>query len=193
MLNKTAEKKTSVSQQEPWISPQIMTSMWSCDHVICFKTHTSQFLPPDALTLLLHHVQRRGPEMGHDHQELLEADRLDRTLTILMEVPKNNRANSDILSLLLLYLCSPRVKQFRKLSNCTFCQRRPLWSASGWGCMLDQGFHWSDLSWGLSKKILRSGTCCHTIYNYKLRAAYRQKPVKQVSWWSLSLRESNLL
>lgn len=44
---------------------------------------TSQFLPPDALTLFLCHVQWRGPEMGHDHQELLKADLLNCTLTIL--------------------------------------------------------------------------------------------------------------
>lgn len=62
--------------------------------MIRFKTHTSQFLPPDAPALLLRHVQRRGPEMGHDHQELLEADRLDRALAVLMEVSKKqtNRA-----------------------------------------------------------------------------------------------------
>lgn len=51
-----------------------------------FEAHTSQFLPPDALTLILCHVQRRRPEMGHDHQELLKADLLDRALAILMEV-----------------------------------------------------------------------------------------------------------
>lgn len=53
-----------------------------------------------------------------------------------------------------------------------------------------------SLKWSLlrvSKKILRSGTCCHTIHNYKLGAVQRQKPVKQVSWWSRSLKEMNVL
>lgn len=45
--------------------------------------HTSQFLPPDALTLFLSHVQWRGPEMGHDHQELLKADFLNCALNVL--------------------------------------------------------------------------------------------------------------
>lgn len=51
------------------------------------RTHTSQFLLPDALALLLAHVQRRGPEVGHDHQELLEADLLHRSGVVLVEVP----------------------------------------------------------------------------------------------------------
>lgn len=50
--------------------------------------HTSQFLPPDALALFVRHGQGRGPEMGHDHQELLKADLLNRTLAILTEVSK---------------------------------------------------------------------------------------------------------
>lgn len=50
------------------------------------QTRTSQFLLPDALTLLLGHVQRRGPKVGHDHQELLQADLLDRSVVVLMEV-----------------------------------------------------------------------------------------------------------
>lgn len=50
------------------------------------QTHTSQLLLPDALTLLRGHVQRRGPKMGHDHQELLEADLLHRSVVVLMEV-----------------------------------------------------------------------------------------------------------
>lgn len=50
------------------------------------QTHTSQFLLPDALALLLGHVLRRWPEVGHDHQELLEADLLDRPVVVLVEV-----------------------------------------------------------------------------------------------------------
>lgn len=50
------------------------------------RTHTSQFLLPDALALLLRHVLRRGPEVGHDHQELLEADLLHRPVVVLVEV-----------------------------------------------------------------------------------------------------------
>lgn len=50
------------------------------------RTHTSQFLLPDTLALLLRHVLRRGPEVGHDHQELLEADLLHRSVVVLVEV-----------------------------------------------------------------------------------------------------------
>lgn len=51
------------------------------------QTHTSQFVLPDALALLLGHVQRRGPEVGHDHQELLEVDLLRPSVGVLVEVP----------------------------------------------------------------------------------------------------------
>lgn len=67
------------------------------------QTHTSQFLLPDALALLLAHVQRRGSEVGHDHQELLEADLLHRAVLVLMEVPGKTGG-------ILIHLCSTGVK-----------------------------------------------------------------------------------
>lgn len=51
------------------------------------QTRTSQLLLPDAVALLLAQVQRRGPEVGHDHQEVLEADLLHRSAVVPMEVP----------------------------------------------------------------------------------------------------------
>lgn len=74
--------------------------MWSFVFVFFLEERrTSQLLPPDALSLLLGHVQRRRPEMGHDHQELLEADLVHRALAVLPEVPGNKaKEQSDALT-----------------------------------------------------------------------------------------------
>lgn len=81
MLNKTAERTKNIVNQA---SAQQEAS----GHVFS-RRRTSQLLPPDVLSLLLGHVQRRRPEMGHDHQELTEADLVHRAHAVLAEVPGN--------------------------------------------------------------------------------------------------------
>ena len=44
---------------------------------------------------------------------------------------------------------------FKNYCDCTFGRRRPLWSVSGWDCMIDLGSRWSDLSWQMKRGILR--------------------------------------
>ena len=159
--------------QEPRVRRRLC---WACDHVICLR-HTSQFLLPDTLTLIVCHVQRRRPEMGHDHQELLEANLLNLPLAILMKVSSEEKKKgiSYIIfhSMLLL---------FKNYSDCTFGQRRPLWSASGWDCMTDLGSRWSDLSWRVKRGILKEWhSVCTITYNCKLSAICADvKPVQQV-------------
>lgn len=78
------------------------------------QTHTSQFVLPDALALLLGQVQRRGPEVGHDHQELLEADLLHRSVVVLVEVPAETGE----------FVAGSRSTAGESL-DLTFCQRMP--------------------------------------------------------------------
>lgn len=85
MLNKTAERTKNIVNQGS-------AQQEACGHVFFFlfsRRRTSQLLPPDVLSLLLAHVQRRRPEMGHDHQELLEADLVHRAHAVLAVVPGN--------------------------------------------------------------------------------------------------------
>lgn len=85
MLNKTAERTKNIVNQAS-------AQQQACGHLFIFsfsRRRTSQLLPPDVLSLLLGHVQRRRPEMGHDQEELLEADLVHRALAVLAEVPGN--------------------------------------------------------------------------------------------------------
>lgn len=82
MLNRTAEANTAIVIFSLLVSSLLLFVLWAL---------TSQLLPPDALSLLFAHVERRRPEVGHDHQELLKADLLHRAHAVLMEVPAEDR------------------------------------------------------------------------------------------------------
>lgn len=164
MLNKTAEKKQKQTKhpfhnQEPWISPpdnDEHVTMW----FVLRHTHLS-------FSLLTR--PRCSSVMCSDGGLKWDMTTRNSSKPIASTVPspfwwkflkkKRKQKQSRAEQILTFYptsclsLCG--VKQLRRLSNCTFCRRRPLWSASGWGCTPDQGFHWSDLSWGLTKKIFK--------------------------------------
>lgn len=74
-----------VTQASGCLSQQLIRFQCSCRHL------TAQFDPPELLPLLLAHVQRWRPEVGHDGDELLKADLLYASLAMRIEVSREIR------------------------------------------------------------------------------------------------------